>query len=294
MTEAIEARLVRRFGPSVLPWVADLPDLIGHLGERWRLTIGEPFASGASSVAIRVTAPSGGGVLKLSPDLPFVAEQVAVLRQFAPSGRVPDVLAEDASSGAVLLSEIQPGTAAHDLPTPPTPAAYAALLTALHSVDPPAPGVLPRSFRQWIDEFTHRAMGRLAEPAIGAHLHRSDFDRALRELDLLLATPWDTVLLHGDLHFGNVLDGGERGLMAIDPKACLGDPCFDAVDYVTGGAGRPAPDGIEYRLTVLAAEAGLDPARLLAWCRVIIPVNALPLLARGDVPAAQELLAISR
>jgi streptomycin 6-kinase len=137
-------------------------------------------------------------------------------------------------------------------------------------------------------------MGRLAEPAIGAHVHQSDFDRALRELDLLLATPSDTVLLHGDLHFGNVLDGGERGLMAIDPKACLGDPCFDAVDYVTGGAGRPAPDGLEYRLTTLAAEADLDPARLLAWCRVVIPVNALPLLARGDVPAAQELLAISR
>jgi streptomycin 6-kinase len=41
------------------------------------------------------------------------------------------------------------------------------------------------------------------------------------------------VLLHGDLHLGNVLDGGpSRGLVAIDPKACLGDPCFDAVDYV--------------------------------------------------------------
>lgn len=294
MTEAIAARLVRRFGPSVLPWVADLPDLIGHLAERWRLTVGEPFASGASSVAIRVTAPGGGAVLKLSPDLPFVAEQIAVLRQFGPSGRVPDVLAEDVSLGAVLLSEIKPGTAAHELAVPPTPAGYAALLTALHSVDPPAPGVLPRSFRQWIDEFMRRAMGRLAEPAIGAHLHQSDFDRALRELDRLLATPSPTVLLHGDLHFGNVLDGGERGLMAIDPKACLGDPCFDAVDYVTGGAGRPAPDGIEYRLTTLAAEAGLDPDRLLAWCRVVIPVNALPLLSRGDVRGADELLAISR
>nr|WP_225882432.1 aminoglycoside phosphotransferase family protein [Streptomyces aureocirculatus] len=40
----------------------------------------------------------------------------------------------------------------------------------------------------------------------------------------------DHRLLHGDLHLGNVLDGGQRGLMAIDPKACAGDPCFDAVD----------------------------------------------------------------
>jgi streptomycin 6-kinase len=294
MNEAIAARLVRRFGPAVLPWAADLPDLVGRLAERWRLTVGKPFASGASSVAIRVTTATGGAVLKLSPDLPFVAEQVAVLRQFAPSGRVPDVLAEDIGLGAVLFSEVRPGTAVHELGVPPTPAAYAALLTALHSVAPPAPGVLPRTSRQWIDEFLHRAMGRLAEPAIGAHLRRSDFERALYELDRLLATPSNTVLLHGDLHFGNVLDGGERGLMAIDPKACLGDPCFDAVDYVTGGAGHTEPDGIEYRLTNVAAAAGLDPDRLLAWCRVLIPINVLPSLVRGDIEAAGELLAISR
>ncbi|HEX5401731.1 MAG TPA: aminoglycoside phosphotransferase family protein [Pseudonocardiaceae bacterium] len=294
-TDAVTRRLVRRFGPSVTAWAAGLPDLVGRLAERWRLTVGEPFGSGASSVAIRVTTATGGAaVLKLSPDLPFAAEQVAVLRQFAASGRVPDVLADDAELGAVLLSEIRPGTPAHELPIPPTPAAYARLLTALHSVDRPPPGVLPRDARQWIDEFMHRAMGRLAEPAIGAHLYRSDFERALREVDRLLATPSATVLLHGDLHFGNVLDGGERGLMAIDPKACLGDPCFDAVDYVTGGAGRPAPDGVHQRLTELATEADLDPDRLLAWCRAVIPVNALPLLARGDVEAANELLAISR
>jgi streptomycin 6-kinase len=38
----------------------------------------------------------------------------------------------------------------------------------------------------------------------------------------LSATPWPTALLHGDLHLGNVLDGGPRG---IDPKASVGDRC---------------------------------------------------------------------
>jgi hypothetical protein len=27
------------------------------------------------------------------------------------------------------------------------------------------------------------------------------------------------------------------GLAAIDPRACAGDPCFDAVDYLLDGAG---------------------------------------------------------
>jgi streptomycin 6-kinase len=35
----------------------------------------------------------------------------------------------------------------------------------------------------------------------------------------LLAAPQDIVVLHGDIHHGNVLDAGERGWVAIDPKA---------------------------------------------------------------------------
>ncbi|OUC96640.1 hypothetical protein CA984_14275 [Streptosporangium minutum] len=46
-------------------------------------------------------------------------------------------------------------------------------------------------------------------------------------------------LVHGDLHPGNVLDGGPRGLVVIDPRPCVGDPAFDAVDWVLG-TGAPA------------------------------------------------------
>lgn len=68
------------------------------------------------------------------------------------------------------------------------------------------------------------------------------------------------MLLHGDLHLGNVLDGGPaRGLVAIDPRACVGDPCFDAVDYALDGAGH---DGVGNRCAALAPVAGLDPGRL--------------------------------
>jgi hypothetical protein len=59
----------------------------------------------------------------------------------------------------------------------------------------------------------------------------------------LLDTQTTTVLLHGDLHLGNALDGGpSRGLIAIDPKACVGDPCFDAVWKRDGRAWPRIPD----------------------------------------------------
>jgi streptomycin 6-kinase len=290
MTDAITGKLVRRFGESVTSWTAGLPDLVTRLAARWDLAVGETFASGASSVAIRVTTADGtAAVLKLSPDLPFMAEQVAVLRLFGPTGRVPKVLAD--GLGAVLMTEIRPGTPVHELPEPPRPAKFADLLTALHSAALPRPGLLPRDLRQWTDEFTHRAMDRLADPAIGAHLSRADFDLARRARDRLFATSAPTVLLHGDLHLGNVL-AGEHGLVAIDPKACAGDPCFDAIDYVTGGAGRP--DGVRYRLDALSAAGGLDRDRMLGWCAAVMPVVVLPLLSTGRHEAAAELLALLR
>jgi len=44
-----------------------------------------------------------------------------------------------------------------------------------------------------------------------------------------------SVLLHGDLHPGNVPDGGTaRGLVAIDPRPCLGDVASKAVDRCGG------------------------------------------------------------
>ncbi|WP_308457863.1 aminoglycoside phosphotransferase family protein [Streptomyces sp. SM12] len=123
--------------------------------------------------------------------------------------------------------------------------------------------------------------------------------RARRRHERLRDSQPRVVLLHGDLRLGNVLDGGpSRGLIAIDPKACVGDPCFDAVDYVVAAAGH---EGVEARCQRVAAACGLDGDRLHAWSRVIAPMAAIGhLTADGsdcsDSPARviDELLALSR
>ncbi len=269
------------------PWVAGLPELTGRLATRWELVVGDLIDDGASSVVYRVLSPAGPAVLKLSPEPEFLAEQTLMLRWFAAGGRVPDVLAADA--GALLMTEIRPGTCADELPV--LPGEFAELLRALHSVPLPEPGLLGRTVRGRVEEFLHRIMRQLADPIVGARLERADFERALAELDDVLAMPAPVVLLHGDLHPGNVLDGGDR-LMAIDPKACLGDPCFDAADYVVAGAGRT--DGIEFRLAGLS-DAGFAVDRLRAWCRLFAAVTAIPLLREGNRQSAvDELLALAR
>lgn len=90
-------------------------------------------------------------------------------------------------------------------------------------------------------------MDQFTEPATAARLRRSDFERALEELATLSASPSPTVLLHSDLHLGNVLDGGSRGLVVIDPMACVGHPCVDAIDYVLAGSAGGTASSTGYR-----------------------------------------------
>lgn len=288
----ITARLSRRFGPAVAGWCAAVPALAEELAGRWRLALGDAYADGASSVALRCTQSDGTpAVLKLSPDPPFLAGQAEALRLFAPGGKVPAVLAADTGAGAVLLESIEPGTCADELPDPPTAQEWGSLIRALHCAGPP-PG-FPLDVRGRCDEAFARIGRRLAEPQIGEQVRPADLDRGAHRYGVLLATQPTQVLLHGDLHLGNVLDGGPaRGLVAIDPRACVGDPCFDAVDYLLDGAGR---DGVAARCDALAAASGLDPDRLHAWCRAIAPIIAIGRLGQpGQDQAVAELLVLAR
>lgn len=290
--ESVTARLVRRFGPQVAPWCAGVPDLVARLAGRWGLAFGELLPDGASSVTLRCRLPDGTrAVLKVSPERALLAEQVRMLGWFGASGRVPAVLAADEEAGAMLLEDVLPGTPAEDLPAASLPERWSELLTALHGVTPPPlPG---RVLRGRCEEAFARVGRRLSEPAVRARLAPTAWDLAIRRCDRLLATETTTVLLHGDLHLGNVLDGGAgRGLIAIDPKACVGDPCFDAVDYVLAGAGL---EGVETRCARVAAACGLDGDRLHAWSQAIAPFAAIAHLSGGgDAAAVDELLALTR
>jgi streptomycin 6-kinase len=290
--EEVRARLAARFGPAVDGWLAEVRPLAARMAAQWGLGLGEQFESGASSVVLRCRWPDGTpAVLKLSPDRALLTRQGEMLRVFAPSGRVPAVLAADAEAGAMVLAEVLPGTEAADLPPASLPARWGDLLAALHAVAPPAGW--PWDLRGRCDEAFGRIGRRLSEPDIGARVDRAAWQRAIGRCGRVLDTQDTPVLLHGDLHLGNVLDGGpSRGLIAIDPKACVGDPCFDAVDYVVAGAGL---EGVEDRCRRVAAACGLDGDRLYAWSRVIAPMLAIGYLTHdGPQPAIDELLTLSR
>lgn len=131
------------------------------------------------------------------------------------------------------------------------------------------------------------------KPEAAAVIPRDLLERSLATARELAALPGPKVLLHGDLHPRNVLDGGaERGYVAIDPRACVGDPAFDLIDWVFFGGGDAGV--LVSRAERLAAEAGVDPESLRRWCACTAVLLAISKLVRGNrsvghVPALLEL-----
>lgn len=276
--------MVTRSGIGTTTHVRSADGVAERLAGRWGIALGEQFAEGRSSTVHRCRWVDGTpAVMKVSADRELLAAQVGMLAMFAPSGRVPVVLAVD--EDALVIEEVLPGTMAEDLPFAGLPALWADLLAALH--DLPRRPVAP--LRGRCEEFIARIGRRLDEPAIGRRVSAGMWARSVERCGRLPATQTGTVVLHGGLHLGNALDGGARGLVAIDPKACLGDPCFDAADLVVAGP------GIGGRCAEVAMACGLDGDRLFGWSQVFALLLAMAHLgSNGDEMVIEELLTVAR
>ena len=119
--------------------------------------------------------------------------------------------------------------------------------------------------------------------APAARTHGGLLARADRVAQALLADPRDVVVLHGDIHHGNVLDGGERGWLAIDPKGLLGERTFDFVNILRNpdAAVALAPGRFHRQVEVLAAAASVERRRLLDWTLAFAGLSAAWHLAEG-------------
>ncbi|MBB4933799.1 streptomycin 6-kinase [Lipingzhangella halophila] len=281
-------RLLCRFGSGADDWLARLPALVEELAVEWKLSIEGPAPHGRTSVVLHCHRIDGSrGILKISPDPGLGTEEARVLRLWETSGRVPEVWEVDAGRGAVLLEAIGTGPTVALRGEVPPMEVVGALIADLHAVDVPPEvrrELRPLSSRMGFlfDQFEHRRVtGPAADLMPAAYLHHGHARaRALAEGDD------DVVMVHADLHPGNVLDGGpERGLVAVDPRACLGDAAADTVDWLVWKAA--SVDEVQRRAAVLASVLGLPESRLLAWARACAPMYAITEAERGRSGGAE-------
>lgn len=292
LDDRLRRRLARRFGDVANAWLDELPPVLNQLAERWGLEFGDLIQRGSFSVVIRCRTRAGrAAVLKASPDRERIFGEARALRCWS-TPHVPSVLALDENAGTLLIEAIEPGTALDELEAHPGIDRVAGLVRPLHDCGRPFPSCPPLSqrvaglFDSWA---RHRHLDRDVANLVSEEL----YERGRRFAARLAVQRGPEVLLHGDLTPVNVLDGGpERGLVAVDPAACVGDPAFDAVDLVLWLADDVAT--IADRAEQLAPMIGVDAGRLLDWCMAFagmatVDVFESPLATDARLRAVLEL-----
>jgi streptomycin 6-kinase len=256
-----------RSQPGGAEWLERLPRLVAECAERWELRPGEPFEPSSVAYVAPVALPGGApAVLKVGfPDRESEHEPAA-LAHWAGEGAVR-LLDDDPARRALLLDRCEPGAPLWAVADEAEANAIAAaILRRLWRAPAPGAPFRPRAgeARRWADELP----GRWARH--GRPFERALLDAAVGWVAELVAAPGPDVVLHQDLHGGNVLRAGRERWLAIDPKPLTGEREFDVASLLRDRraelAADPAPARrVRRRLDQLAAELDLDRERARRW-----------------------------
>ena len=223
---------------------ARLRRIAEECAERWALRLGVALPGG--NVALVLAAERRDGtqaVLKVSRPDPESDPEGDALACWGGDGAVR-VLEHDRGRRALLLERLDPGTTAWEIDDDDATRTAGGVLRRLGREPPPGHPFRPLAdaAREWGENHPE------VRPAV----------------EELVADPTPQVLLHQDLHGGNVLrHGGDW--VAIDPKPLVGDPAFDVASLVRDR--RPIRDRrvVARRLDLLADELGHDRERMRLW-----------------------------
>lgn len=207
--------LVARSGDAAHRWLAELPTLADDLLHRWSCTSAGPLMHGLTSVVIPTDrADRSRAVLKLSFAPWCSASERAALHAWGGRDAVW-LLEHDDARSAMLLERLRPLAR-------PEPAPFTAAGRIVRLLSVPAPAGLPTladKVSGWLSDI------RAQSERLGHPLSAKVIDAALHNADEL-TDDQPALLVHGDLHFGNVMRG-DQGLLAIDPHGLAGDPAHD-------------------------------------------------------------------
>lgn len=156
----------------------------------------------------------------------------------------------------------------------------AGVVNQLHSATPTLNGLttLRRRFR---------SLFRKAEIDSQAGIN-SIYVRGARVANILLDSPRDERVLHGDIHHENIRHHQTRGWLAYDPKGLYGERTFDVANALCNPMRFPAIVHDETRLLenaqILAQELAIELARILAFTYAYACLSASwSLEGHGDV-----------
>ncbi|MFI6444378.1 aminoglycoside phosphotransferase family protein [Kitasatospora sp. NPDC050543] len=264
--EAFSRSTIEREGEPGAAWLAELPGIVDELLGCWDcLPDGEVMHGGVGIIVPVRRRAEGTAVLKVSfPHPGNVHEPDAFM---AWNGRGAVRLHErDDERFAMMLERADPSTLA-EVADGDEVAAVAGRINRRLAV--PAPAGLPR-LRDQADAWEEQLLKDAEELAHPLPRHVMEAAEATVR-DLGRTQP--DILVHGDLHAGNILRGEREPWLAVDPKGYAGDPAYDAGALLKSRAltliaAADLRSAVHRTLDVFAEAAELDRERARRWAQL--------------------------
>jgi streptomycin 6-kinase len=270
------ARVVAILGDAGRAWIRGAPDLVASLLAEWSLTPdGPPFTGGYASLVLPVTGAGAGRlVLKLAPSAAWIADESRALAHWDGHGSVR-LIRVDLERGALLCERAIPGQSLLDTPDIDDDGAaeiVAGVIAQLAAAPAPAATAILPTLESWTENLRAHVQSPLADLARTA-------DRAHRMAGELLASSSSRIVLHGDLHPGNVLRASRQPWLAIDPKGLVGPAAAEAAAYLRNPRRwlLDQPDAtaiIGRRMDLFAERLDCDVREIAGWAYVLAVLSA--------------------
>jgi streptomycin 6-kinase len=244
-------------------WLAELPVLVERIAAGWHIEVDDPFLPGGQTAWVAPARDDAGRdlVLKVCWPHPEAAHEADGLRTWNGAGTVRLHRVEELAAATVLLLErCRPGTQLRAAVPDEHDLVVASLLRRLWIKPPPGHRFRPLSQMcdYWAGRYEERS--RSERSCLEAPMANEGI-RLLRELPRRGS---DAVLLHTDLHAGNVLAAGRERWLAIDPKPYVGDPSYDVTQHIFNRVLVEGADAASLAAR-MASLLDLDLDRILLW-----------------------------
>jgi len=253
------------YGKAGQGWLDSLPDLLAKYAQLWDLEIGAPFKDlSYNFVAPAKRADGTRAVIKTGFPNSELDTEIAALRHFDGCSTVY-LYEADREQSIFLLERTKPGKSLWKMEDERTINILLDILPSLwrtYEGDFPFPTV-----KDW-----GRGFSRLRKRYKGGTgpFETTLIEKAEISFRELITSSDDPVLLHGDLHHGNILSSEREPWLAIDPKGVLGEPCYEVGAFIRnpmpGLLKKESPRGLLLqRVDQIVERLGFDRQRVIGW-----------------------------
>lgn len=266
LPSALAANVETWDGDTARLWLSALPETLVRAAQRWGLEMGDPFEPGGVTayVAPAVTSEGARVVYKCTIPHDEAISEAEALRLYEGDGAVR-VTASEPDTFEMLIEYCEPGSSLWNVGSDDERLQVATTL-------------MRRLWRP-VDAGTFTSLGALTDSWAAITTRRlitlvppwtpKPIERGIDLLQSLPHTTTRNVLLHQDLHPGNILAAQREPWLVIDPKPVVGDPAFDPVQLLIqsrGNVQEPPPHAeLESRVAMIADLTGLDTERVALW-----------------------------